>query len=228
MVAWDPVDRCSGTREQLERARVGRRLDDDVVAGAHEGRSDQLDRALRARRDQDLIGARRDPAGAEPVGEPMAQVGQSEWRVAVDRRAGAQRVRGRDDQLGDDLVVHRCGERQVDRDRRPTDLPGEALVAQVRSDGRAARARRRSCRCPAGGRRGRDRRARRTPRRPSRDSRGASRPARARWAGVSRGRAVPARSRRRPPRPDACSGGRAVGPSTEDGVEMLIGVKLDR
>ena len=72
--------------ERLDRAQVGRPLDDDDVAGVEERLADQLERFDRSARDQQLVvGGTAALQGLEPVRERVQRPGQPACRRVLER-----------------------------------------------------------------------------------------------------------------------------------------------
>ncbi len=68
--------------EGVDGVGVRRVLDDDPVAVAEQGAQDDADAGDGARRHEDLVGARRQPAFGVAVGDDLAQLGHPEGEVA--------------------------------------------------------------------------------------------------------------------------------------------------
>jgi hypothetical protein len=146
VVAAHRDDDRSRAGEQLHGAGVGRRLDDDAVAAPHERRREELDRALRAGRDDDLAVGGRRALRRQAVGDRGPQAGEPERRVAADRRAGGDRVVRAARQRDGVLVEPRGAEGEVDEavvvlhgaaEQRGAQCPG-AAGRDARGESRAA------------------------------------------------------------------------------------------
>ena len=133
----------AGAAERIRRVRIGRRLDQHAVAPAEEHRGDEVDRALRARRDEHLARRGRDPAPRVPLGDRLAQLGAAEHVVADPRHQRGRRSGG---DLADD--ARRAPATPADSPAAGRSTPSAALVAagvaapqRQRDAARAARAR---------------------------------------------------------------------------------------
>ena len=88
LVGRDAEEADARGAEDLERAEVGRLLDDDDVPGGEERPRDEVEPLLRARRDEDLLGARADAARDHVPAERLSKR-RDAFRRAVEEGLGS-------------------------------------------------------------------------------------------------------------------------------------------
>ncbi len=123
-----------GVPQGVEGVRVRGALGHHPVPGPAQQAHDQRERLLRTGRDQDLLGAGRQPPPGEPLGDGTAQVGQPEGVVAGAPGEARQPGRGPGEGLGEGVLRGaQGGDGQVDPGIAVGDVAAGA-DQQVRAD----------------------------------------------------------------------------------------------